>query len=161
MSWDKKYFSTYKEYYRDHTHLSIETTRRLSKKTHRMAESSRSPVYSTLEHDTLVNTAYRRVYWTSPDGKMQIVLMSLKPHESIGMESHASDQFFRIEKGVAKIQSGVGGLVAEIGPGDMFAVPGGTTHNVTALAATVKLYTIYTPMNHLRGLIQQDRPPHD
>ena len=51
-----------------------------------------------IEKETIENTNFRKVLYT---GKYcQLVLMSLKPHEEIGMEVHESnDQFFRFEKG--------------------------------------------------------------
>ena len=52
---------------------------------------------TTIEKDTLENTNFRKVLYTSKYS--QIVLMSLKPLEEIGMEIHAAnDQFFQIER---------------------------------------------------------------
>ena len=44
------------------------------------------------------NAAFRRVVYTGQH--MQLVLMTLKPGEEIGTETHqGNDQFFRVEKG--------------------------------------------------------------
>ncbi len=56
---------------------------------------------SNIEKDTLENENFRKVLYTSKHS--QLVLMSLKPKEEIGMEVHnENDQFFRIEKGNGK-----------------------------------------------------------
>ncbi|MGZ4852413.1 MAG: cupin domain-containing protein, partial [Halobacteriota archaeon] len=51
-----------------------------------------------IEAATLENSNFRKVLYTSKHS--QLVLMSLKPEEDIGMEVHEeNDQFFRFEKG--------------------------------------------------------------
>ncbi len=96
---------------------------------------------------TLENSNFRKVLYT---GKyMQLVVMSLKPGEDIGEEVHETvDQFFRIEKGQAKVvMNGEETLLTD----DMVAiVPAGTIHNVinTSMDMELKLYTIYAPANH-------------
>jgi len=54
-----------------------------------------------IERLTLENENFRKVLYT---GKYsQLVLMSLKPKEEIGLEAHRdNDQFFRFEKGQGK-----------------------------------------------------------
>jgi mannose-6-phosphate isomerase-like protein (cupin superfamily) len=57
---------------------------------------------SSIEKETLKNTDFRRVLYTGK--KSQLVLMSLKPKEEIGMETHPDvDQFFRFEEGNGKV----------------------------------------------------------
>ncbi|MGZ4848667.1 MAG: cupin domain-containing protein, partial [Halobacteriota archaeon] len=54
-----------------------------------------------IEAATLENSNFRKVLNTSKHS--QLVLMSLKPEEDIGMEVHEeNDQFFRFEKGQGK-----------------------------------------------------------
>ena len=49
---------------------------------------------SNIEKDALKNENFRKVLYSSKH--LQVVLMSLKPGEEIGMETHpATDQFFR------------------------------------------------------------------
>lgn len=96
---------------------------------------------------TLENSNFRKVLFTGKH--MQLVVMSLKPGEDIGAEVHETvDQFFRIEKGEAKvIMNGEETMLTD----DMVAiVPAGTTHNVinTSMDMELKLYTIYSPANH-------------
>ncbi len=58
-----------------------------------------------IEKLTLKNNYFRKVIFT---GKYcQLVLMSLKPGEDIGMEVHNGlDQFFRVDSGVGKLVIG-------------------------------------------------------
>ena len=52
---------------------------------------------SNIEKDTLENENFRKVLYTAKH--CQLVLMSLKPNEEIGMEVHPdNDQFFRLKK---------------------------------------------------------------
>jgi mannose-6-phosphate isomerase-like protein (cupin superfamily) len=54
-----------------------------------------------IEKNAVANTNFREVLYTAKN--MQLVLMSLKPGEEIGMEVHKeSDQFFRFESGTGK-----------------------------------------------------------
>jgi len=53
---------------------------------------------ANIEQETLANENFRKVLYTAKHS--QLVLMSLKPGEDIGMEIHSdNDQFFRFEKG--------------------------------------------------------------
>jgi mannose-6-phosphate isomerase-like protein (cupin superfamily) len=105
-----------------------------------------------IQKKTLENTNFREVLYTG--AHMQLVVMSLKPLEDIGMEVHSNvDQFFRIEKGQAKvIMNGEEAILTD----DMVAiVPAGVQHNVINISNTedLKLYTIYAPANHPEGTI--------
>lgn len=101
---------------------------------------------------TLENSNFRKVLYTG--AHMQLVVMSLKVGEDIGEEVHDTvDQFFRIEKGQAKVvMNGQETLLSD----DMVAiVPAGTLHNVINVSETdeLKLYTIYAPSNHPEGTV--------
>jgi quercetin dioxygenase-like cupin family protein len=50
-----------------------------------------------IENDTLHNRDFRRVLYTAKN--TQLVLMSLRPKEEIGEETHTLDQFIRVEAG--------------------------------------------------------------
>ncbi|MCX6758132.1 MAG: cupin domain-containing protein, partial [Candidatus Nealsonbacteria bacterium] len=55
-----------------------------------------------IEKETVENNNFRKVLYTSKHS--QLVLMSLKPGEEIGMEVHSdNDQFFRFEIGEGKV----------------------------------------------------------
>ncbi|OGV88613.1 cupin [Microgenomates group bacterium RBG_19FT_COMBO_39_10] len=109
-----------------------------------------------IEELTEKNSNFRQVLFT---GKYcQLVVMSLKPKEEIGMEVHNQlDQFFRIEEGQAKVI--IDGEEHLVGDGDAIIVPGGSQHNVINNSETedLKLYTIYSPPNHPEGTIHQTK----
>ena len=57
---------------------------------------------AAIENDTRGNSDFRRVLYTGKHS--QLVLMSLKPLEEIGEETHDTvDQFFRFEEGEGKV----------------------------------------------------------
>jgi mannose-6-phosphate isomerase-like protein (cupin superfamily) len=109
-----------------------------------------------LEEETRKNTDFRRVLYT---GKFsQLVLMSLKPNEDIGEETHDDvDQFFRFEEGEGVVViDGVKNLVKD---GSGVIVPSGAKHNVmnTSKVKSLKLYTIYSPPEHQDKVIRKTR----
>lgn len=112
--------------------------------------------HDNIEQLTLNNTFFRQVLFTGTYA--QLVLMSLKPGEEIGMEVHAGvDQFFRFEKGEGKvIQNGEEQIVKD---GFAVIVPAGTEHNVINTSQTddLKLYTVYSPPNHPDGTINKTK----
>lgn len=107
--------------------------------------------FGHIENLTLENNNFRQVLYTAPHS--QLVLMSLKPKEEIGMEVHTVDQFFRFEKGQGK--SIIDGNEYVVGDGDCIIVPAGSNHNVINTSETdeLKLYTIYSPANHIDGVV--------
>ncbi len=108
---------------------------------------------ANIEKDTLANENFRKVLYTSKHS--QLVLMSLKPKEEIGMEVHPdNDQFFRIEKGTGKCI--IDGNEYEIKDGTAVVVPAGAEHNVINISETedLKLYTIYSPAHHKDGIVR-------
>ena len=88
----------------------------------------------------------------------QLVLMSLLPKESIGMEVHATtDQFLRIEKGEGKaILNGEEHILED---GSAIIVPAGTKHNIINSSSTnpMKLYTVYSPAHHKEETIHKTK----
>ena len=109
--------------------------------------------YGKIETDTVENTYFRKVLYTGKHS--QLVLMSLKPKEEIGMETHPdNDQFFRFEMGQGKcVIDGNEYLVAD---GDCVIVPAGAEHNIINVSATedLKMYTIYSPAHHKDGIVR-------
>lgn len=104
-----------------------------------------------LKTETLANDSYRRVVHTVP-GKMQLVLMSLLPSESIPNELHEHTvQFISVEQGTALVTIDES-HVHRLDAGDSIIVPPKTLHKVTNATVTnngiLKLYTIYTPPEH-------------
>lgn len=109
-----------------------------------------------IEELTLANSSFRQVIFTAPHS--QLVLMSLKPLEEIGMEMHTNvDQFFRIEKGQGKVI--ISGEENVISDGVAIVVPAGTQHNLinTSQTEELKLYTIYSPPNHPDGKVHKTK----
>lgn len=107
--------------------------------------------FSNIENLTNKNKSFRKVLYTA--SHCQLVLMSLKPHEEIGLEVHDDgDQFFRFEKGEGKVI--INNAEYLVRGGDAVIVPSGSKHNVvnTSDLDDLKLYTIYAPPHHLDGI---------
>ena len=105
-----------------------------------------------IENLTKENSNFRKVLYTSKYS--QLVLMSLKPMEDIGMEVHEdTDQFFRIDAGKGKVV--IDGLETDIEDGFAVVVPSGSQHNIINTSETedLKLYTIYSPAHHRDGVV--------
>ncbi|MGC9602998.1 MAG: cupin domain-containing protein [Minisyncoccia bacterium] len=97
------------------------------------------------------NENFRKVIYTARYS--QLVLMALQPGEEIGAEVHGLDQFLRIEEGTGKaVLDGVEHVIED---GSAIVVPAGTLHNVinTSADRKMKLYTVYSPPNHIDGVI--------
>ncbi len=111
--------------------------------------------FGNIEEETLNNWYFRKVIFTGDH--CQLVLMSLKPGEEIGLETHPHvDQFFRIEKGEGKMI--IGGDEKNIKEGGAFIVPAGTEHNIINTGNTeLKIYTIYSPANHIDGRVHKTK----
>jgi len=108
---------------------------------------------TNIEEATLENSNFRKVLYTSKHS--QLVFMSLKPGEDIGMEVHEeNDQFFRFEKGQGKCI--IDGNEYDVGDGVAVVVPSGAQHNIINTSKTdyLKLYTIYSPPHHKNGIIR-------
>jgi mannose-6-phosphate isomerase-like protein (cupin superfamily) len=110
---------------------------------------------SNIEKLTRENSNFRKVLYTAKNS--QLVLMSLKPGEEIGMEVHHLDQFFRIESGIGKAT--LDGVEHEISDGSAILVPAGPNHNIinTSSSDDMKLYTIYSPPNHQDGVVHPSK----
>lgn len=109
-----------------------------------------------IENVTLRNDNFRKVLYTSTH--MQLVLMTLPPHEEIGFEVHRdNDQFFRIEEGNGKCI--IDGTEYEINNGDVIIVPAGAKHNLinTDEITDLKLYTLYAPPHHKDGIVRKTK----
>ena len=111
---------------------------------------------TALEADTRKNGDFRRVLYTGKHS--QLVLMTLKPGEEIGMEVHKTiDQFFRFEAGEGKVI--IDGVEHRVKDGDGVIVPAGAKHNVvnTSKQAELKLYTIYSPPEHIDKTVRHTK----
>lgn len=100
---------------------------------------------TNIEKDTLENSYFREVLYT--DKNTQLVLMTLQPHEDIGLEKHNVSQFFRIESGIGRFI--IDGNEYKIKSGSGVVVPANAKHNVINSGKTpLKLYSLYSPPKH-------------
>ena len=83
--------------------------------------------------------------------------MSLKPGEEIGEEIHSAiDQLLVFVQGSGT--ANISGQSFPIKEGDLAYVPAGTAHNFVNTGDTdLKLYTTYSPWNHLPGTLQKTK----
>ena len=105
---------------------------------------------TNIEDATISNNLFRKVLFTATHS--QLVIMSLKPGEDIGAETHQLDQFIRVEagRGLARLNGGEDPL----GDGPAVVIPAGTEHHiVNSGQETLKLYTIYSPPEHKEGVV--------
>ena len=108
---------------------------------------------ANIEKDTLDNDNFRKVLYTGKHS--QLVLMSLLPKQDIGEETHMeNDQFFRFEKGQAKVI--IDATEYDVTDGSAIVVPAGAKHNVINTSDTeeLKLYAIYSPPHHKDGVVR-------
>ena len=110
---------------------------------------------TNIEKDTLENNYFRRVLYTAKNS--QLVLMSLRPKEDIGEETHTLDQFIRVEAGDGSAI--LDGVKHQISDGTAVVIPAGTKHNVVNDSNTeeLKLYTLYSPPEHRDGTIHKTK----
>lgn len=107
-----------------------------------------------LENRTKSNEKFRDVLYTTP--QMQLVLMSLKPQEDIGIEVHPNtSQFIRVDSGSGEAILGDNRTMLE--DGDAIVIPPGVRHNIIASNKGMKLYVVYSPPNHKRGAEQENK----
>lgn len=107
-----------------------------------------------IEGIAVSNGDFRRVLYTARN--CQLVVMSLKPQEEIGMEVHQLDQFFRVEEGTG--EAVLDGVRTAISAGSAVLVPAGANHNIINTGSVpLKLYTLYAPPNHQDGIVHHTR----
>ena len=111
---------------------------------------------TNIERATLKNDDFRRVLFTGP--ALQLVLMTLRPGEEIGEETHADhDQFIRVEEGTGRVE--LNGQGQTLQDGSAVVIPAGVRHNVinTSGDAPLKLYTLYSPPEHAPDAVHHTR----
>jgi mannose-6-phosphate isomerase-like protein (cupin superfamily) len=111
---------------------------------------------TNIEKDTLRNKNFRKVIYTGANS--QLVLMSLKPKEEIGMETHPeNDQFLRFEGGTGRVM--IDASKYSVKDGDAVVIPAGAKHNVVNTSASdeLKIYTIYSPPHHKDGIVHKTK----
>lgn len=108
-----------------------------------------------IEYDVKRNKNYRKVVRTSRT--MQLVFMSLKIGEEIGMEIHRkTTQFIKVEKGSGLCI--IGRKKYRIKAGTGIFIPEGKRHNIINTGNTeLKLYSLYSPPEHKKGLVEKNK----
>ena len=108
-----------------------------------------------IEKVTVENEDFRRVLYTGAN--LQLVLMTLKPGEEIGEETHEDiDQFFRIEEGRGEIV--IDGTANKVEDDFAVIVPAGACHNVINTGdAPLRLYTLYGPPEHKDKVVHKTK----
>lgn len=111
---------------------------------------------ANIEKRSLENGFFREVLFTGPNS--QLVVMSLRPGEDIGMETHDDvDQFIRVEAGTGKAV--LNGVEHALEDGSAVVIPAGVEHNIvnTSKGEPMKLYTVYSPPEHPHGTIHRNK----
>ncbi len=111
---------------------------------------------ANIEEQSVANKNFRKVLYTAKHS--QLVLMSLRPGEEIGMEVHPdNDQFFRVEQGKGTVI--IDGTNYEVSDGFAVLVPAGAQHNVINASTEdeLKLYTIYSPAHHKDQIVRETK----
>lgn len=103
-----------------------------------------------IERETLDNDNFRKVLYTGEN--LQLVLMTLKPGEEIGIETHENDQFFRFEAGTGKCI--INGHEYDVKDGTGIIIPAGSEHNIINTGSkALQMYTLYSPPHHKDGTL--------
>ena len=110
---------------------------------------------TNIEKETLKNRNFRKVLFTGKHE--QLVVMSLKPGEDIGVETHDVDQFVRIEQGSGMVE--MSGRKSRVRADSAFVIPAGTKHNVinTNKDEELKLYSVYSSPQHEDGAVHKTK----
>ncbi len=109
-----------------------------------------------IEAKTLENEDFRRVLFTAPHS--QLVVMTLRPGEEIGLERHEDgDQFIRVEAG--RGEAILDGERHALSDGVAVVIPAGAEHNVvnTSTSEPLRLYTVYSPPEHPDGTVHRTK----
>lgn len=112
-----------------------------------------------IERAALANEDFRRVLFTGP--YMQLVLMTLRPGEEIGMEVHENgDQFIRVETGTGTAV--LDGASHPLEDGTIVLIPAGVDHNIVNTGnAPLRMYVLYSPPEHPDGTVHRTKQEAD
>lgn len=101
------------------------------------------------------NPYYAWVLYTSPEGDLQIVAMTVQPGDNIRFEVHPDfSQIITVQQGTATVR--IGNQLYHVGPGAWIVVPPKTIHEVInrSAAEPLRLITAYTATRHIPGLVE-------
>ncbi len=107
-----------------------------------------------IEAVSINNQSFRKVIYTAKYS--QLVVMSLKPGEEIGMEVHEVDQFIKIESGEGTAV--LDGVEYDIADGSAIIISAGSKHDIVNNSnRDMKLYTVYSPPEHRDGVEHESK----
>ena len=107
-----------------------------------------------IEQASITNENFRQVLYTAKH--TQLVVMSIPVGGDIGEEVHELDQFLRIEAGEGRAV--LDGVEHAVRDGSAVLVPRGTRHNIVNTGSVpLKLYTLYSPPNHLVDIVHKTK----
>lgn len=110
-----------------------------------------------IKYEAKENTNFRKVIYTGPH--MQLVVMSLRPGEDIGEETHeAIDQVLFFVDGDEEVEAIVNDTPFWVQEHGVVYVPAGAKHNfINKGSKDLKLYTIYSPAGHKDGTVHKTK----
>jgi mannose-6-phosphate isomerase-like protein (cupin superfamily) len=115
--------------------------------------------HTNIIKETKENQNFRRVLFTGE--KSQLVVMSIPPGGEVGAETHKYTEqtlFFLEGKGEGEFN----GQKFPIASGDVAVVVPGTEHNfLNTGAEDLKIYTVYSPPNHIDGRVHKTKADAD
>ena len=123
------------------------------------------PVVTELNYLTLKNRNYRTSVWTGTH--LQVTVMNIKQNEDVGGEIHDHlDQMLYVVSGRAAVFMGKSkddlSVKTYADGGDAIFIPAGTYHNViNAGIFPLKMFSVYAPVQHPYGTVQEDKPEND
>ena len=104
------------------------------------------------------NDAFRRTIETGEHA--QVVVMTLRPGEEIGEETHEGDQLLLFVEGEG--EAVLAGSPSPVREHQMVFVPAGTLHNfVNRGSVPLRLVTIYAPPEHPDGTVHETKAEAD
>ena len=120
-----------------------------------------TPALINIQRETLKNNNFRKAIWTGE--YLQVTVMSIPAGGEVGLEIHENtDQFLRIEYGVASVYMGQTKqsvkFMGDANSDYAILVPAGTWHNIiNNQKVPLKLYSIYAPPKHPIGTIHKTK----
>ena len=128
-------------------------------------DNGNKPCVIPLKKLTYLNDNYRVAVWTGTH--LQITVMNILPNDDIGGEVHENlDQFLYIERGRAKVLIGESkdklSVMQYAGEGEGILIPANNWHDVINVGMSdLKVFSVYAPVQHPYGTVQENKPEED